>query len=73
MTVVDQLLFGWRALSASLALKDDVLERARRSGRHVAKRCGETAEEAELIVPPNVCPVCHSSVRALEKHQRNPS
>jgi hypothetical protein len=65
MTVVDQLLFGWRALPASLASKDDVLERARRSRRHVAKRGGKTAEEAEFIVPPGVCPVCHSSVRAL--------
>jgi multimeric flavodoxin WrbA len=67
MTVVDQQLFDWTALPATIVLKDEMLARARRSGRHVAQSCGKTAEEAEYIGPQGVCPVCHSSVLELGK------
>jgi multimeric flavodoxin WrbA len=67
MTVVDQQLFDWTALPATVVLKEDMLARARRSGRHVAESCGKTAEQTEYIGPPGVCPVCHSSVVELGK------
>jgi hypothetical protein len=67
MTVVDQQLFDWTALPATVVLKEDMLARARRSGRHVAESCGKTADQAEYIGPPGVCPVCHSSVVELGK------
>lgn len=65
ITVVDQQLFDWTALPAAVLLKDDYLERARRSGRHLADSLGKTAEEAVYIGPKGVCPVCHSSVLEL--------
>jgi multimeric flavodoxin WrbA len=65
ITVVDQQLFDWTALPAAVLLKNDYLERARRSGRHLADSLGKTAQEAVYIGPQGVCPVCHSSVLEL--------
>jgi len=67
MTVVDQQLFNWTALPATVVLKDEYLQRARRSGRHVAETLKKPIEEAEYIGPRGVCPVCHSSVVELDK------
>ncbi|MEJ2099737.1 MAG: flavodoxin family protein [Desulfobacterales bacterium] len=65
MTVVDQQLFNWVALPATMALRDEMLERARRSGRHVAEMIGKPDEERTYIGEPGLCPVCHSSVLEL--------
>lgn len=65
ITVVDQQLFDWTALPATVLLKDDYLERARRSGRHLAESLGQSPQEAVYIGPPGVCPVCHSSLLEL--------
>ena len=67
MTVVDQQLFDWTALPATVVLKEDMLQRARRSGRHVAKTMQHPIDEAEYIGPPGICPVCYSSVVELGK------
>ena len=67
MTVVDQQLFNWTALPATVVLKDEMLQRARRSGRHVAETLKKPIEEAQYIGPKGVCPVCHSSVVELDK------
>ncbi|MFH1153668.1 MAG: flavodoxin family protein [Pseudomonadota bacterium] len=67
ITVVDQQLFDWTALPASVLLKEDYLARARRSGAHLADSLGKPPEQATYIGPPGVCPVCHSSVLELGK------
>lgn len=67
MTVVDQQLFNWTALPATVVLKEEMLRRARRSGRHVAETLKKPIEEARYIGPEGVCPVCHSSVVELDK------
>jgi multimeric flavodoxin WrbA len=67
MTVVDQQLFDWTALPATVVLKDEMLARARRSGRHVAETLKHPIEEAKYIGPQGICPVCHASVLELGK------
>ncbi len=67
MTVVDQQLFNWTALPATVVLKDDMLARARRSGRHVVETLKNPIEEAKYIGPQGICPVCHASVLELGK------
>ena len=67
MTVVDQQLFDWTALPATVVLKDEMLARARRSGHHVAETLKHPIEEAKYIGPQGICPVCHSSVLELGK------
>jgi len=67
MKVVDQQLFNWTALPAAIALKDEMLQRARRSGRHVAESLKKLPEEPAYIGPEGVCPVCHSSIVELDK------
>jgi hypothetical protein len=67
MTVVDQQLFDWTALPATVVLKDEMLARARRSGRHVAETLKHPMEEAKYIGPQGVCPVCHASILELGK------
>jgi len=67
MVVVDQQLFNWTALPATVLLKEDMLKRARRSGRHVAETLKRPIEEAKYIGEPGRCPVCHSNVLELGK------
>jgi hypothetical protein len=67
MMVVDQQLFNWTALPATVVLKEDMLKRARRSGRHVAETLKKPIEEATYIGEPGRCPVCHSNVLELGK------
>ena len=63
--VADQQLFNWTALPATVVLKDEMLSRARRSGRHVAQTLKKPIEEATYIGPQGICPVCHSSILEL--------
>ena len=65
MNVVDQQLFNWVALPATMVLREEMLARARRSGRHVAEMIGKPDEERTYIGEPGICPVCHSSVLEL--------
>jgi multimeric flavodoxin WrbA len=67
MTVVDQQLFNWTALPASVVLKDEMLKRARKSGRHIAETLKNPIEKAEYIGDPGICPVCHSSIIEITK------
>lgn len=67
MTVVDQHLFNWTALPAVVALKPHMLERARKSGRHMVETLKKPIEEAQYIGDPGRCPVCHSNVLELGK------
>jgi multimeric flavodoxin WrbA len=66
-TVVDQQLFNWTALPAVVALKPDMLERARRSGRHIVETLKKPLEEAKYIGQPGRCPICHSNLLELGK------
>ncbi len=63
--VADQQLFDWTALPATVVLKDEMLARARRSGRHVAQTLKKPLEEATYIGPQGICPVCHASIVEL--------
>ena len=67
MTVVDQHVFNWVGLPAVVVLKPEMLERARRSGRHVAETLKKPIEESKYIGDPGRCPVCHSNVLELGK------
>jgi multimeric flavodoxin WrbA len=67
MTVVDQQLFDWTALPATVVLREEMLQRARRSGRHMAETLKKPIEEAQYIGPKGVCPVCHTRVVELDK------
>jgi len=60
--VVDRILVNWIGLPRVIALRDDLLERARRSGRHVAETLKKPLEEAEYIGEPGLCPLCHSKL-----------
>jgi multimeric flavodoxin WrbA len=62
MTVVDQHVFNWTALPGVVVLRAEMLERARRSGRHVAETLKRPPEEAKYIGDPGQCPICHSRV-----------
>ncbi len=62
MAVVDQILCDWTGLPAVVVLNDEMLARARKSGRHVAETLKKPIEEAEYIGPEGLCPVCHSNL-----------
>ncbi len=61
--VIDQQLFNWTALPAIVTLKEDLLSRARESGRNIARalKSGNPAE-APYVGPDGMCPVCHTNL-----------
>jgi multimeric flavodoxin WrbA len=60
--VVDKILVNWIGLPRVISLRDDLLERAHRSGRHVAETLKKPIEQAEYIGDPGLCPLCHSKL-----------
>jgi multimeric flavodoxin WrbA len=60
--VVDKFLVNWIGLPRVIALKDDLLARARRSGRHVVESWKKGPDKAEYIGDPGLCPICHSKL-----------
>ncbi len=62
MKVVDQVLFNWIALPGVAVLHEDMLERARKSGAHVAESIKMPIEGVKYIGEPGICPVCHSNL-----------
>jgi multimeric flavodoxin WrbA len=60
--VVDKFLVNWIGLPKVIALRDDLLERAHKSGRHVAESLKEPLDQAEYIGDPGLCPICHSKL-----------
>jgi multimeric flavodoxin WrbA len=60
--VVDRILVNWVGLPRVVALHPDKLERAHRSGRHLAETLKKPIEEAVYIGEPGLCPVCHSKL-----------
>jgi multimeric flavodoxin WrbA len=67
MKIVDQQLFNWVALPATVVLKEQMLARARRSGRHIVESLQKPLEEAPYGGERGRCPVCHSNVLELKK------
>jgi multimeric flavodoxin WrbA len=60
--VVDKMLVNWIGLPKVIALHDEWLQRAHRSGRHVVDTLKKPLEQAEYIGDPGVCPICHSKL-----------
>jgi multimeric flavodoxin WrbA len=71
MTVVDKMLVNWVGLPGSVVFKEDKLQRARKSGRHVAKTLLKSIEEAEYIGEPGICPICHSKLLEVREADNN--
>jgi flavone/flavonol reductase len=62
ITVVDQILVNWIGLPKVISLRDDLLAKAHRSGKHVVESLGKGVENAEYIGEPGLCPLCHSKL-----------
>ena len=62
MTIVDQQLFNWIGLPAVVTLHDDMLARARKSGKHIVESWNKGPEKAEYIGEPGMCPSCHAKI-----------
>ena len=62
VSVVDNIVVNWIGLPRTVALRDDLLERAHRAGKSVVEQLGKTVEEVEYLGDPGLCPLCHSKV-----------
>jgi len=60
--VVDKILVNWVGLPGAVVFKEEALERAHKSGRHVAETLMKPISEAEYIGEPGICPMCHSKL-----------
>ncbi len=54
-----------------VAFDEAKLQRARRSGRHVAEMLAKPLEEAEYIGEAGLCPICHSKVVEIREADKN--
>jgi multimeric flavodoxin WrbA len=69
--IVDKILVNWVALPGSVALKDDILQRARKSGRHVAETLMKPQDEITYIGEEGSCPMCHSKLIEVRDASNN--
>lgn len=67
MSVVDQQLFDWVALPGTVLLRDEMIARARRSGKHMADTIKYSMDNPVYIGDRGVCPVCHSKLIEMTK------
>jgi multimeric flavodoxin WrbA len=71
INVVDKMLVNWVALPGAVVFKEDALERARKSGHHVADTLAKPISEAEYIGEPGICPICHSKLIEIRQDNHN--
>ncbi|MGI5940585.1 MAG: flavodoxin family protein [Thermoleophilia bacterium] len=62
MEVVDRIRANGIGFFRVVSLHEDLLERAHRSGRHVAETLSRPIEEADYIGEPGLCPICQSTL-----------
>ncbi|WP_294352004.1 flavodoxin family protein [uncultured Clostridium sp.] len=79
MDIVDKMLVNWTGLPGSVLFQDDMIERARNSGRHVMKtllkqedrNISDDKERPEYIGEEGICPVCHSKLIEIREGDSN--
>lgn len=68
MNVIDKQLFNWVALPKVVTLHDDMLERAKESGRAVARALMmENPWAAPFVGEEGICDVCHGDLININK------
>jgi multimeric flavodoxin WrbA len=71
MEVVDKILVNWVGLPGAVVFKEDTLQRARNSGRHVAETLKKPIEQAKYIGEQGICPMCHSKLIEIRNDDHN--
>ncbi|WP_264453762.1 flavodoxin family protein [Paenibacillus polymyxa] len=71
INVVDKMLVNWVGLPGSVVFKENELNRARQSGRHVAETLMNPNTEAKYIGESGLCPICHSKLVEIRNHDDN--
>lgn len=69
--VVDKMLVNWIALPSMMALYDEYLERANKSGRYLVEALGKGLQDAPYIGDRGVCPLCHSKMFEIREVDTN--
>lgn len=64
LDIVDRLQMDW---NADLLFRDDLMERIRESGRHVARMAALKPGERTYIGAAGYCPICHNDVMRLDE------
>jgi multimeric flavodoxin WrbA len=74
INVVDKTLVNWVGLPGAVVFKEEALQNARKSGKHVAESLKKPAEEMEYIGEAGPCPICHSKlVEVREDNNKYPA
>lgn len=79
MDIVDKILVNWTGLPGSVLFRDEIIERARKSGEHVVKtllkqedrRISDEKERPEYIGEKGICPICHSKLIEIRNEYKN--
>ncbi len=71
MHVVDQILVNWTGLPGNVVFNGEAINRARKSGKHVAESLSNENEEFKYIGEPGVCPLCHSKLIEIRNGDYN--
>jgi flavone/flavonol reductase len=60
--IIDRILVNWIGLPRVISLRDDLLQRAHRAGKHAVETLEKPLEDAEYLGEPGMCPLCHSKL-----------
>lgn len=79
MDIIDKLLVSWTGLPGSVLFRDEIIERARKSGEHVVKtllkqedrRISDEREKPEYIGEEGIYPICHSKLIEIRNEDKN--
>ena len=70
VAVLDKIIVNWVALPGSVLFREDLLQRAHNSGRHLAESL-KNLSQAKYIGEPGICPLCNSKVVEIREDDKN--
>ena len=71
IAVLDKIIANWVALPGSVVFREDLLQRAHNSGRHLAESLKKPISEAKYIGEPGICPLCNSKLIEIREDDKN--
>ena len=71
VAVLDKIIANWVALPGSVVFREDLIQRAHNSGRHLAESLKKPISEAKYIGEPGICPLCNSKLIEIREGDKN--
>ena len=71
VAVLDKIICNWVALPGTVVFREELIQRAHNSGRHLAESLKKPISEAKYIGEPGICPLCNSKLIEIHEGDKN--